>query len=191
MLLTEIRRETPQVSQILGDYTEFASEARRKLGYRFLEQQLRKPLADVLAKLKIETLSKEDIVKYQDEMVLQLVKKIKPPTRWDYFSKWRFRHEPNLVAFRGYGGESGGVTSIFWCATNLSLYNKPIPEFVLNYALQIKEHADERVEFRVEELTVTNIPHRSLDPFLIVVSHKESYYIAVWNEPKFEGRITK
>ena len=73
-----------------------------------------------------------------------------------------------------------------WSRTAISKYDKPIPEFVLNKAVQLKENLP-NVEIYVDELQSTVIS----DPFLYVFFGNEGYYIEVWDEPKFEGRISK
>ena len=74
-----------------------------------------------------------------------------------------------------------------WNKTTIKIYGeegKEIPEYVLNKAIQVKYEVPE-VEILIDEFTV--VP----DPFLFVKLGAESYYIEVWDEPKFEGRLTK
>lgn len=72
----------------------------------------------------------------------------------------------------------------YWEKVWIEGYSAPIPEFVLAKAVEIKK-AEPNARFQVEYMqTVT-------DPFLIVCMNHESYYLEVWDEPKFEGRITK
>lgn len=73
-----------------------------------------------------------------------------------------------------------------WEKFHIDMYPRPIPEHVLNKAIQIKERLPS-VDFFVDELRSNRIP----DPFLLVKLGREEYYIEVWDEPKFEGRITK
>lgn len=71
---------------------------------------------------------------------------------------------------------------VTWEAYNLVGYEKPVPEFVLNKALEIKEEVPD-VEFMIEELTIHP------DPFLVAVLGKERYHVEVWDEPKFEAKV--
>lgn len=71
-----------------------------------------------------------------------------------------------------------------WDEVELSDYNEPVPEFVLAKALELKKKVPEVVLY-VEYLGVR------YDPFLIAEMGDERYYIEVWDEPKFEGRLTK
>lgn len=72
-----------------------------------------------------------------------------------------------------------------WSKTSLREYDHPVPEFVLDKALRIKEACPE-VEFRIQHL---NQP--KADPFLVAFIGKEIYYIEVWDEPRFEGRVSR
>lgn len=70
-----------------------------------------------------------------------------------------------------------------WNIISLKNYEKPIPEYVLQTALDIKAKVPD-VYFRVSELR-TRV-RKNLDPFLIVSNFEKEYYIEVWNEPKFQ-----
>jgi hypothetical protein len=85
---------------------------------------------------------------------------------------------------RNFSDEDEDADDYYWEKASLSGYNQPIPEFVLAKAVEIKK-ANSSVEFQVEYL------EKVADPFLIAVLAHESYYLEVWDEPKFEGRITK
>lgn len=71
----------------------------------------------------------------------------------------------------------------------LECYTKPIPEFAIQSALDIKQHCPD-AEFVVEEITVEKV----VDPFLIVRLPGDGmpqYYIEVWNEPGFTQERTE
>jgi len=69
-----------------------------------------------------------------------------------------------------------------WHRTSLCLYHLPIPEFVLQTALDLKERCPD-LEMMVEELRVL---HYQPDPFLVGVDKRSNeYYLEVWNEPGF------
>jgi hypothetical protein len=71
-----------------------------------------------------------------------------------------------------------------WVTKSLIGYDRPVPEFALAYALAIKRENPD-VEFHVEELVRED---HVADPFLVVYFGQAAAYIAVWDEPKFEGR---
>lgn len=71
-----------------------------------------------------------------------------------------------------------------WNTLSIQQYEKPIPEFVLAKAIQIK-HALPKVSLTVEYVRFDK------DPFLVATFGGQKRYVEVWNEPKFEGRLTK
>jgi hypothetical protein len=78
-----------------------------------------------------------------------------------------------------------------WRATPISAYKKPIPEFVLNKAVQIAEKCP-KAEFTIEELQVERYQRiqRTLpDPFLVAKLGSESFFVEVWDEPLFENKL--
>lgn len=79
----------------------------------------------------------------------------------------------------GYFREAG------WQRTDLSSYHEPIPEYVLDKALRIKE-AIPSVRFSVQHLQ-----EPKADPFLVAYCDDEIYYVEAWDEPRFEGRVTR
>jgi hypothetical protein len=70
-----------------------------------------------------------------------------------------------------------------WKAIPLRGYEKPVPDFVLNKAVQIAEKLPQAV-FHVEEFQVREVPLP--DPFLVVSYEGERYWIEVWDEKDFE-----
>lgn len=80
--------------------------------------------------------------------------------------------------------ESEEDIDVEWHTTKISKYREPIPEFVLSKAVEIKKEIP-AVDFAIQHMEV--VP----DPFLIAFLGSESYYVEVWEEPKFEGRLTK
>lgn len=93
---------------------------------------------------------------------------------------------------------AGKMRQPTWRLTNLKEYKKPVPEYVLQKAVEIKKVLPE-AEFYVEQLAV--------DPFLIVtlaplvdfasvdwtvnraMDPEMSAYVEVWSEPKFEATM--
>ena len=79
-------------------------------------------------------------------------------------------------------------TNRIWRRSELGYYHKPVPDFALQTAKDIKEKCPD-AKFFIEELEITNVPFA--DPFLIVKPDsysKEEFYIEVWNEPKFKQK---
>jgi len=72
-----------------------------------------------------------------------------------------------------------------WTFKPLAYYDRPIPQSALRVALDIKEHAARNIEFGVENLQQKERP-RIVDPFLIASRGGQRFYVAVWDEPKFE-----
>lgn len=70
-----------------------------------------------------------------------------------------------------------------WENTLLASYDKPIPEFVLDKALRIKDAVPE-VQFYIQHLS-----EPKADPFLVAVLGREIYYIDAWDEPRFEKSL--
>jgi hypothetical protein len=77
------------------------------------------------------------------------------------------------------------VTTWHWGRRALQGYPGEIPEFILQRALAIQEKVPE-AEFYVEHLSKER---RVADPFLVVSHARRSYYVDVWEEPRFEGRL--
>ncbi len=75
----------------------------------------------------------------------------------------------------------------FWQTIPIRDYKKPMPEFALQTAIDLKEQFPE-VEFTVEELVLTKDGKvvTDFDPFLRAdLPDGTSYYLEVWNEPEF------
>lgn len=70
-----------------------------------------------------------------------------------------------------------------WEVTPLKGYAEPVPEFVLQQAIKIKEGLPD-AEFSVHQFVQNE---EVLDPFLVVHHGDEEYFVAVWDEPKFEA----
>ena len=116
------------------------------------------PLASALAALDIEVLDWRAVLRYQFQK--QADENIKTMPEQD----WQWRREQS------------------WHTTPIEKYTKPIPDFVLNKAIQIKK-ALPACEILIEELESTP------DPFLVVRLKKdwryEGYYVEVWDETSF------
>lgn len=76
-----------------------------------------------------------------------------------------------------------------WRQVSLAGFSHPVPEHVLEKAVQIKDKCPEAT-FVVDQL-VTTIGHREKpdrDPFLVVKMDSEMYYIDVWDEKEYEQK---
>jgi hypothetical protein len=171
---SEIKRETITVLEWSEPCVSLAAEAQEVLGYsRLREEQKTKDtyteLQLALSELGIEALNAADVKKYQTELLKERTA--------EKFQQWLL--DPGSM-FLGPG----------WEKTEIGKYHQPIPEFVINKAIQIKRRLPDILIF-VEHLS----DHP--DPFLVVATkhpdyqyvHKEEIYVEVWEEPKFEGKI--
>lgn len=120
-------------------------------------------LTETLRLLEIEVLDNASVIKYQmEEIGRRTTEKINEDSR-----QWTV----------------GWLTAASWSHTELRQYEQPIPEFVLDKALRIKERLPE-VVFHIHHL---NEP--KADPFLIAHLEKEIYYVEAWDEPRFEQNL--
>ncbi|MCK9463035.1 MAG: hypothetical protein M0R80_25715 [Proteobacteria bacterium] len=80
--------------------------------------------------------------------------------------------------------ENVNAYDIRWRKISLDEYSKPIPEFALQTALDLKKACGDKVSFFIDELEVIK---RKRDPFLVAKDRStwEEFYIEVWNEAKF------
>lgn len=122
------------------------------------------PLAEALAVLSFEVLDVGSVIEYQMQ---KMVEATKEKILGGELANWA----------HGYFAEAG------WSKTELSNYSLPIPEFVIDKAIRIKE-AVPSVTFHVQHLR-----DPKADPFLVAHLNREIYYIDAWDEPKFEGRV--
>jgi hypothetical protein len=174
MKINDIERETFQVIEWSEPVLTLADEAASVLGYEVLKQQQSEPssqskLQQVLAKIGVETLKESSVKAYQEERLLEQTE-----VRYQAWKK----------------NPLGTFVGPSWEKVTIERYREPIPEFVLNEAIQIKREMPE-VRIYVEHLT--DFP----DPFLIVATRHKDYeildgetvYVEVWEEPKFEGKL--
>lgn len=182
MLLTEIKREAVVLpTEFTSDVATLAGDAEKVLGYSLLRQSLDEPreqpeLLKVLGELGIEILNKAQVVTYMRQRLVD--RTIEMMGEWE-------KGEPDpLRSWTSFSGPS-------WASTDIAKYKEPIPEFVINKAVQIKQ-ALPQAGICIVHLT------EDKDPFLKVTLGKqdewndkvgEAYFIEVWEEPKFEGRL--
>lgn len=187
MLMTEIKRSVLTLPvETTDEVSTLAGEAEQVLGYSVLRQSLSAPieaprLATALATLGIDILNKQDVLAYMRERLCDRTLEL--------FDEWQ-KAAPEAIGAWGYGASFGGPS---WEATPIDRYKEAIPEFVVNKAVQIKRAVPE-AEIFIRHLT------EDKDPFLEVTLGKatdydadrngsERYFVEVWEEPKFEGRL--
>lgn len=186
MLMVDIRRESlgesPDTTSAL---VMLAESAKSVLGYDVLAKQVgtstevanESELRKALRELDIDVLNPVDVRRYQKE---RLVEETTIRVRKWLEEVGQQGNRDNLNAFSGPG----------WGFQKIAEYHQPVPEFVLAKAVQIKQQVPE-CEIYVESLS----DHP--DPFLFVgtkskyswMKPDEMYYVEVWEEPKFEGRL--
>ncbi len=75
----------------------------------------------------------------------------------------------------GTGGE--------WKLVPLKGYERAVPEFAIQRAVQLKK------ELPTAEIFIDEYIAKKVDPFLVVKHGEEQFYIDVWDEPKFEAQL--
>jgi hypothetical protein len=185
MLMTEIRKQSLGVVDTVNDgILALAAKASDILGYSVLQEKTGKPIIELtelqlaLKELDIDILVPVDVLAYQKDRQIEQTK-----ANLEAWLK-EFAIADKLARYVRFDGPA-------WTVDKIAEYKEPIPEFVLAKAVQIKERFPE-CELFVESLS----DHP--DPFLVVaIPHekpyypdKERYYVEVWAEPKFEGRIS-
>lgn len=178
MKQAEIKRVSFELPHECGEsLVSLADEANEILGYSILKEHSEKttdgmkPLERVLAELGIETLDGGDVENYQRKMLIDAAN--------EKFAEWcKSNPTPKYGMFVGPS----------WTETKIEEYKQPIPEFVLNKAVQIKKAIPEA------QIVISHLEMHP-DPFLVVrleerqYLYSESYFVECWEEPKFEGRI--
>jgi asparagine synthetase B (glutamine-hydrolysing) len=151
-----------------------AAKARILLRYSVLQKSLKSGLlVQCLAYLEIEALDAKLVQKYMDEMEDKMNNP--SPSSRSTSKKRKFDDEDE--------DDDESDEQYAWEKSLLEDYNQPVPEFVLNKAVQIAEQVPE-TKFYVVHM------ERVQDPFLLVKLGGEEIYVEVWEEPLFEGRIT-
>lgn len=192
MLMTEIRREgiDEQATDVGPALVALAESARAVLGYAVLAKQVgtlaikteTTLLRMTLQSLDLPILNEHDVARYQKERLIERTAEL--------MQEWIKRTaEVGADSFHDNGLDSFSAGA--WVRTKINEYKQPVPEFVLAKAVQIKEKMPECTIY-VESL------QDHPDPFLVVGAAKpeyswrkpdEHYYLDVWAEPKFEGRL--
>lgn len=161
-----------EIDGLNSERAKLATRAADLLGYKTLAEHMsgrvsvaatEGKLTETLKSLGIEVLETKAVIGYQMEEASRITaEKIK-----EDFRDW----------------VAGYFVAATWSHTELSNYEKPIPEFVIDKAVRIKELLPE-VTFRIQHM---NDP--KADPFLVAILGKEIYYIEAWDEPRFESSL--
>lgn len=164
--------DTIPASEINQERSYLAQRAADVLGYKVLKASVHGhrtlsavsgPLTEGLLKLGVDILDTAAVLTYQlDELT-------------------RRNRETIEENFSQYA--CGWFTLATWNRTELSQYERPVPEFVIDKALKIKEAIPE-VHFYIQHLS-----DPKADPFLIARVNSEIYYIDAWDEPRFEASL--
>lgn len=176
----KIKRES-----VTSDYKEFANQCSSLLGYKTLEAKVVKPLAEVLAKLEIDVLNDGEVKQYMN--TTSSIAQAKSDLEWSArYGEYGYNYHIQMMKPVFKWGSS--ILDSSKEGQDTPAYRGEVPEFVLNKALQIKKEMPQ-ANFHVWDMQSFQ------DPFLSVsfgeFPHQESYFIEVWDEPKFEGRIEK
>lgn len=177
-----VGQEMPVLSDKLDtfgrDRAELATKAKNLLGYKVLSGEISGSfsschadlgkLAEALLAKDIEILDMSSVFAYQVEEAARRTK----------MELDRLLRAGNIKQVFQWGFHAAT-----WQHTAIASYSEAIPEFVLQKAVQIKE-ACPTVEFYIHHL---NDP--KADPFLVASLSSEVYYVEVWEEPGFEGRL--
>jgi hypothetical protein len=186
--------EPPKVKGLSEEMLEFAERAQSVLGYRYLLTRMREqPLAKLLLRLEIDVIPTAMVQQYQAQLIEELTG-FKPKTvafevnldddEDDDEDEEEDDDRPMKVKASGARVERPPYFGrrLRWHSIEIRAYHKAVPEHVLLKAMQIKCEAPQ-TQIWVQEL------QEHPDPFLLVSMGSEKYYVEVWDEPKFEGRL--
>jgi hypothetical protein len=165
---------TKNLSEIDQERLYLATRAKDVLGYDLLKQSVtgvrrvgtcEGKLTETLLRLDITILDTATVIKYQMEEIVR-------------------RNEEYIIThLKDWAGPGWGITLASWQKSDLADYQMPVPEFVLDKAIKIKEQLPE-VKFNIHHL---NDP--KADPFLVAYLGNEVYFVDAWDEPRFEAGI--
>lgn len=151
--------------EVVPEITSLAQKAASVLNYRVLLDTVKGGvLQHALAKLEIEVLDQHKIREYQTQYRASDI-----PAVGDVDDDDDFDDDDHEYS---------------WRRVHIANYVQPIPEFALDMAVRLKQEVP-KVEIYVEEL------RKHPDPFMVARLGNETYYFAVWAEPKFEGTIAR
>lgn len=161
-----------EITELTGERARLATRAADLLGYRRLADDVAGRLSlgvetgkltAALQTLEITVLDTGSVINYQIDEAGRLTKEL----IHERFRDW----------------VCGYFSAATWTHTVLTEYDRPIPEFVIDKAIKIKELVPD-VQFYIQHM---NDP--KADPFLVAYLNKEIYYIEAWDEPRFEATL--
>lgn len=191
-MIQELPRVIPVFEEPSAESEKLAKEAMRVLSYRgMLTFNAGGKLQEALQNLQIETLDPVAVYEYQIKFgraeELKSVIFVEQQLNDDDESEEDDEDEEEDEEEEPVRARVGG-RGYSWVKVPIARYAKAIPEFVVRKAIQIKKALPE-VKLFIEELQYDP------DPFLVATCENENfteqYYIEVWEEPKFEGRLMK
>src|SRR4029077_6369191 len=152
-----VELEPPETIQ--PELEKLAQEAEKELGYSVLTKAIHGvELLNILRKLEIDPFDRTQVAKYKKAMVD------------------RYNGKPAGDGYR---------YTARWTKHNLAGYSKPVPEHILEKALELKR-ALPGVGLTVDSFELSAERIVPADPFLVVSYGSEEYHIEVWDEPEFE-----
>jgi hypothetical protein len=184
--IATITRAVPVMIESTKEQQKLAREAKRVLGYSgLLSYTAGGRLQAVLESLEIEALDPQSVFEYQIQYGTATLSI--PVTFFEEVEDDDDdEEEEDDDVVRPVKRRNKSDTTDRWGRVPISEYAKAIPDFVVNKAIQIKQSLPQ-VKLYVEEL------QKDPDPFLVAVfqcdEYIEEFYIEVWQEPRFEGRI--
>lgn len=170
-----VRPDAKALDEVNQERLYLATRAKDLLGYSALQADVtgevvigkkEGKLTETLRALDIEVLDTGTVIEYQLMKLTELNREVAR----ERLNDWA----------------TGYFSSASWAKTQLDQYTRPVPEFVLDKAIRIKEQLPE-VHFHIQHLQ-----DPKADPFLVAsIYGGEVYYIEAWDEPRFEGRVSK
>ena len=168
---------------------EFALQVEDLLGYTPLRKDAGAPskLRRLLAELEIEAFDQATVDEYKRGMQAHfqaLAKQKDEAANDEVLNRINTSADP-WGTFQAVASLRLQSTRVTWKPVRLEEYSKPVPTFVLNKCMQIKQRAPDAV-FLVDELCENT---RMIDPFLVVELGGDRAAIEVWDEPEFEKTL--
>src|SRR5688572_2103233 len=202
-----LERMTP--AEFYAEDPALSEAADRVLGYSLLgEIDRQMKLRSALDELGVAPFTEESVERYKQAVLAEANKQIGKgraltlltwiatavaliclgPALLGWFVSWKV----GLASVIGFAvacavcGVTNGTTvtaEATWNVTPLVGYRTPVPKTVLKTAVALKRRLPQ-VELTVHELVQRE---RVLDPFLAARLGETTYFVAVWDEPKFDA----
>lgn len=169
---TSVATAVRSLSEVDQERMYLATRAKDLLGYSGLTNHVtgevklgtcEGKLTQTLLSLEIPILDTSSVINYQLEELSRINREVATRRLRDWMT--------------------GYFVAASWDKTLLSDYTMPVPEFVLDKAVKIKEQLP-NVQFYIQHMS-----DPKADPFLIAVLDREMYYVEAWDEPQFEATL--